>query len=60
MYAIRSYYAMSLFIGGLAFKEEFAANLPVDERIGILLGSALSAIMGYLILRFAPRRSTPV
>jgi NhaA family Na+:H+ antiporter len=52
-------FTMSLFIGSLAFKEEFAANLPVDERIGILLGSALSAIAGYLVLRFAPRRSTP-
>jgi len=51
-------FTMSLFIGSLAFKEEFAANLPVDERIGILLGSALSAIVGYLILRFVPRRST--
>jgi len=52
-------FTMSLFIGSLAFKEEFAANLPVDERIGILLGSALSAIVGYLVLRFALRRSTP-
>jgi NhaA family Na+:H+ antiporter len=52
-------FTMSLFIGSLAFKEEYAANLPVDERIGILLGSALSAIAGYLILRFALRRSTP-
>jgi len=52
-------FTMSLFIGSLAFKEEYAAHLPVDERIGILLGSALSAIAGYLILRFALRRSTP-
>jgi NhaA family Na+:H+ antiporter len=51
-------FTMSLFIGSLAFKEEYAANLPVDERIGILLGSALATIAGYLILRFAPRRST--
>jgi NhaA family Na+:H+ antiporter len=52
-------FTMSLFIGSLAFKEEFVAQLPVDERIGILLGSALSAIAGYLVLRFALRRSTP-
>jgi len=52
-------FTMSLFIGSLAFKEEFVAQLPVDERVGILLGSALSAISGYLILRFALRRSTP-
>jgi NhaA family Na+:H+ antiporter len=48
-------FTMSLFIGGLAFKEEFAAQLPVDERVGILLGSALSAVAGYLVLRFALR-----
>ena len=51
-------FTMSLFIGSLAFKEEFVAQLPVDERVGILLGSALSAIAGYLILLLALRRST--
>jgi len=51
-------FTMSLFIGSLAFKEEFTANLPVDERVGILLGSGISALVGYLILRFAlPRRA---
>ncbi len=45
-------FTMSLFIGGLAFKEN-AAELAVDERVGILLGSAVSAIVGYLVLRFA-------
>ena len=48
-------FTMSLFIGGLAFKEEFVANLPVDERVGILVGSAASALVGYLVLRFALR-----
>ncbi|HKI65037.1 MAG TPA: Na+/H+ antiporter NhaA, partial [Burkholderiales bacterium] len=49
-------FTMSLFIGSLAFKEEFTANLPVDERVGILLGSAISALAGYLILRFSLRQ----
>jgi NhaA family Na+:H+ antiporter len=49
-------FTMSLFIGGLAFKEEFAANLPVDERVGILLGSGISAVVGYLILLWATSR----
>jgi NhaA family Na+:H+ antiporter len=49
-------FTMSLFIGSLAFKEEFAAQLPVDERVGILLGSALSAVGGYLVLRYSLRR----
>ena len=48
-------FTMSLFIGSLAFKEEFAASLPVDERVGILLGSGLSALAGYLVLRFSLR-----
>ena len=49
-------FTMSLFIGSLAFKEEFVANLPVDERVGILVGSAASAVVGYLVLRFALAR----
>ena len=48
-------FTMSLFIGSLAFKEELAVSLPVDERIGILLGSALSAVAGYLVLRWSLR-----
>ncbi|MBE0621461.1 MAG: Na+/H+ antiporter NhaA [Burkholderiales bacterium] len=51
-------FTMSLFIGSLAFKEEFAAQLPVDERVGILLGSALSAVAGYLVLRYSLHRRT--
>ncbi len=46
-------FTMSLFIGGLAFpgNEEL-----VDEvKIGVLAGSILSAIVGYTILRVAPR-----
>lgn len=46
-------FTMSLFIGGLAFpgNEEL-----VDEvKIGVLSGSILSAVIGYTILRFAPR-----
>lgn len=43
-------FTMSLFIGSLAF-EETGTNLIFDERLGILMGSILSAVMGYLILR---------
>ncbi|MFK5957214.1 MAG: Na+/H+ antiporter NhaA [Planctomycetota bacterium] len=43
-------FTMSLFIGSLAF-EETGANLIVDERIGILLGSFSSGLLGYLLLR---------
>ena len=43
-------FTMSLFIGSLAF-EESGANLLFDERLGIIIGSLASGIVGYLILR---------
>ena len=43
-------FTMSLFIGSLAF-EETGVNLILDERLGIILGSTASAILGYFILR---------
>ncbi len=41
---------MSLFIGSLAF-EETGVNLIFDERLGIIIGSLASGILGYFILR---------
>lgn len=43
-------FTMSLFIGSLAF-EETGVNQLFDERIGIFIGSALSGILGYWILK---------
>ena len=45
-------FTMSLFIGSLAF-EETGVNLLFDERLGIIEGSLLAGIAGYLILRFS-------
>ena len=46
-------FTMSLFIGGLAFPDN---ALLVDEvKLGVLCGSILSGIAGFLVLRFAPR-----
>ena len=45
-------FTMSLFIGSLAF-EETGINLIVDERLGILVGSVLSGLIGYFVLRFS-------
>ena len=45
-------FTMSLFIGSLAF-EETGVNLLTDERLGIIIGSILSAIAGYLVLRLS-------
>ncbi|MXP41765.1 Na+/H+ antiporter NhaA [Altererythrobacter soli] len=44
-------FTMSLFIGALAFPRD---PLLVEEaKLGVLTGSLISAILGYLILRFA-------
>jgi len=45
-------FTMSLFIGSLAFEcsGDTCINMT-DERIGILLGSLLSGIVGYIVLR---------
>jgi NhaA family Na+:H+ antiporter len=43
-------FTMSLFIGSLAF-EETGVNLLFDERLGIILGSIASGIVGYALLR---------
>jgi NhaA family Na+:H+ antiporter len=45
-------FTMSLFIGGLAFARSPA--LVEEAKAGILMGSLLSAVAGYLVLRLAP------
>ncbi len=50
-------FTMSLFIGTLAF-EETGVDLVFDERFGIISGSLLSGILGYLILRSSLRRDS--
>ncbi len=42
-------YTMSLFIGSLAF-EGGSMDSVLDERIGIIIGSVVSGLIGYLIL----------
>jgi Na+:H+ antiporter, NhaA family len=49
-------FTMSLFIGSLAFPEE---GYDVDIRIAVLLGSLVSAIAGYLLLRAGSRATQP-
>ncbi|SDK01967.1 Na+/H+ antiporter NhaA [Microbulbifer yueqingensis] len=49
-------FTMSLFIGSLAF-EETGVDRFFDERVGILAGSLLSGVVGYLVLRHALGRS---
>ena len=45
-------FTMSLFIGSLAF-ENTGVNLLFDERLGIIVGSLLSAAGGYFVLRIS-------
>ncbi|WP_299072406.1 Na+/H+ antiporter NhaA [uncultured Paraglaciecola sp.] len=52
-------FTMSLFIGSLAF-EETGVNVLFDERLGIILGSLLSGILGYLVLRVCFNSNKPV
>ena len=47
-------FTMSLFIGSLAF-EVGGPDYVVDDRLGILTGTLFSAILGFLVLRLAPR-----
>ena len=47
-------FTMSLFVGNLAFIEN-SNNLP-GVKIGVLVGSTLSAVMGYLLLFFASKK----
>ena len=42
-------YTMSLFIGSLAFEDGGVGNV-LDERIGILIGSLMSGLLGFFIL----------
>ena len=45
-------FTMSLFIGSLAFEEPLATR-AFDERLGIIAGSLISGIFGFLVMKFA-------
>ena len=47
-------FTMSLFIGALAFPSTPA--LVEEAKIGVIMGSLASALVGFVILRFAPQR----
>ncbi|MGB3146608.1 MAG: Na+/H+ antiporter NhaA [Paracoccaceae bacterium] len=48
-------FTMSLFIGGLSFGDPAMMN---GVRLGVIVGSAISAIIGYSVLRSAARLQT--
>jgi NhaA family Na+:H+ antiporter len=51
-------FTMSLFIGALAFPAN--PELTDATKIGVLMGSILSAVVGYTLLSFAPREQLQV
>jgi NhaA family Na+:H+ antiporter len=52
-------FTMSLFISSLAF-DVADPGVAVTDRLGILVGSLLSAVVGYLVLRIVlPRQGSP-
>lgn len=52
-------FTMSLFVASLAF-EQGGPDYVVDDRLGILLGSLSSGILGYVVLRFIAGKGTDV
>jgi NhaA family Na+:H+ antiporter len=47
-------FTMSLFVASLAYENVvFAPDQVFDERLGIIVGSLLSAVVGYLVLHFS-------
>lgn len=50
-------FTMSLFIGLLAFEDELL--LQNETKIGVLIGSGISAVIGWIVLATAPQRKPP-
>jgi NhaA family Na+:H+ antiporter len=50
-------FTMSLFVGSLAF-EQGGPDYAVDDRLGILLGSIVSGLAGYIVLRLFSKESS--
>lgn len=48
-------FTMSLFIGELAFDDN---SVQSSVRLGVLSGSLLSAVVGYLVIRFSVRKNS--
>ncbi|PLX37352.1 MAG: Na(+)/H(+) antiporter NhaA, partial [Hyphomicrobiales bacterium] len=47
-------FTMSLFISSLAF-EQGGGAMMMNDRLGVIAGSLISAIAGYVVLRFLAR-----
>lgn len=49
-------FTMSLFISSLAFEQGGATTVVMNDRLGIIVGSLVSAVAGYVILRLSLQR----
>lgn len=47
-------FTMSLFIGSLAFENEFN-SVVFQERLGIVIGSLISGVLGYVVIKYSVR-----
>jgi NhaA family Na+:H+ antiporter len=55
-------FTMSLLIGMLAFENAGGGEVILTDRLGILVGSLVSAVVGYVVLHFTlprPRSTNP-
>lgn len=50
-------FTMSLFIDSLAFTGEESRIFASTDKLAILIGSLMSGVLGFIILRFAPKAS---
>jgi len=50
-------FTMSLFIGSLAFEQ--SANSPIyQDRLGIVIGSLISGVLGYFVISNALKKES--
>jgi NhaA family Na+:H+ antiporter len=47
-------FTMAIFVANLAFAD--AASFVDSAKIGILIGSLISAVIGFIVLRIAPKK----
>jgi len=52
-------FTMSLFIGSLAFEESGALGNSRPDRLGIIAGSLMAGIVGFIVVKLSSRKTLP-
>ena len=52
-------FTMSLFIGSLAFEQGNSGNLIFQDRLGIVIGSFISGLLGFIVIKGGLDKSAP-